>query len=179
MPEWTAGAADDNVDEEMLVVRDGSEHEFEPSDVLSTAEMADIEEVYRELDSDGNGVLTINEFFANMKADSSYDQAEMIRICAKLDSDQDSRVSLDEFTMARAISKQSVIMESTLNELEKHFKLMDLDGSGAITRAELANVLGGLGYRVDFRELDAIMEQADKDKSGSIGLKEFMMLTKD
>ena len=54
MPGWAADEADD--EEEMLVVRDGSEHEFEPSDVLSAAEMADIEEVYRELDSDGNGV---------------------------------------------------------------------------------------------------------------------------
>ena len=88
---------DDDEMEEMLVVRDGSEHDFDPSDVLSAAEMADIEGVYRELDSDNNGVVTINEFQNSMlKTDPNYDQAEMMRICAKLDSDQDSRVSLDE-----------------------------------------------------------------------------------
>jgi Ca2+-binding EF-hand superfamily protein len=165
-------------DDQMLVVRDGDDRDLDPRDMLTADEINDLHMAYEVLDTDGNGIVTIREFVESMKKDSKYDQLEMDRICSKLDSNRDSRVSLDEFLMARAMSKHSVITESNVMMLEEHFTMMDLDGSGAITRHELTNLIAGLGIRVREKEINSIMKQADADKNGKIGKVEFIQITK-
>jgi Ca2+-binding EF-hand superfamily protein len=172
------GRDNDGDEDQMLIVRDEDDRDFDPSDVLSADEINDIEEVYTLLDLDGNGVVTIREFSASMKAVSNYTQFEVDQITSRLDADHDSRVSMEEFIMARAMAKHNVLTETNAKELEDHFALMDLDGSGAITRHELCNLIAGLGVPVREVEVNAIMEQADSDRNGKIGIKEFIRVTK-
>lgn len=54
------------------------------------------------------------------------------------------------------------------------FREFDKDGSGAIDRAELDAVFKELGKTMPQKDIDRIIELADKDKSGTLDYEEFM-----
>lgn len=63
-----------------------------------------------------------------------------------------------------------------LTEFRKFFGAFDADGNGTITRDELLKVVQSLGERVSSAALDALLEEADLDKSGGIEFGEFVQV---
>merc|ERR1712028_69495 len=61
-------------------------------------------------------------------------------------------------------------------EFRKNFNLFDKKRTGAIPIADMGTVLRSLGQNPTEAELQALMEEVDKDKSGTIEFEEFVDL---
>lgn len=64
--------------------------------------------------------------------------------------------------------------KKTLEELLKIFKQFDLDKDGTISPAELSEALMIFGCKPKKEELDNIINELDKDKSGELNFEEFI-----
>merc|ERR1712100_990516 len=76
-------------------------------------------------------------------------------------------------------AKMSDPMEFTddqKKEFRKNFNLFDKKRTGAIPIADMGTVLRSLGQNPTEAELQALMEEVDKDKSGTIEFDEFVDL---
>ncbi|KAJ8445135.1 hypothetical protein Cgig2_029507 [Carnegiea gigantea] len=64
--------------------------------------------------------------------------------------------------------------------LMQAFQAFDSDNDGRINEAELAGIMGSLGYKTTDQEVRAMMSQADANRDGQLSLAEFLELnTKD
>lgn len=59
-------------------------------------------------------------------------------------------------------------------EMKDVFKMFDKDGSGKISSSEIGSLLYSLGREVTEEEIQKLLEECDKDKSGSVELNEFI-----
>merc|ERR1712093_133645 len=66
--------------------------------------------------------------------------------------------------------------EKQKKEFRKNFNLFDKKRTGAIPIADMGTVLRSLGQNPTEAELQALMEEVDKDKSGTIEFDEFVDL---
>jgi len=65
-------------------------------------------------------------------------------------------------------------MDATAKEIKTVFELYDADGSGYVTKEELASALRQLSsVKPTQEEIDRTMQEADVDNDGLIGLVEF------
>lgn len=53
-------------------------------------------------------------------------------------------------------------------DLKKAFRILDINGDGFITREELQKVLTKMGETLTEKEVDEMMEKADKNRDGKI-----------
>eukprot|EP00435_Cladocopium_sp_Y103_P000367 s1066_g1.t1 len=88
-------------------------------------------------------------------------------------SSADQPLALDEFAVV--IHHFEV---HRAQQIKAQFNQLDEDDSGAIDKAELRRLLWDTGYSVNRDTLDEIFEEVDKDKSGSVELKEFELVLK-
>ncbi|XP_010548415.1 PREDICTED: calcium-binding protein CML19 [Tarenaya hassleriana] len=65
-------------------------------------------------------------------------------------------------------------------EIREVFDLFDIDGSGTIDAAELSVAMRTLGFEINDEQINELMAEVDKDRSGAIDFDEFvqMMTTK-
>ncbi|XP_035705241.1 calmodulin-A isoform X3 [Folsomia candida] len=63
-----------------------------------------------------------------------------------------------------------------VDEYKEAFMLFDKDEDGTISLSELAIVMRALGQRPSETELQAIMDECDQDRNGSIEFNEFLIL---
>ncbi len=61
-------------------------------------------------------------------------------------------------------------------ELLEAFQEFDEDGNGTISKEEFLNFMRKLGYRITLLDLQEMIDQVDKDKSGQIGFDEFKLI---
>merc|ERR1719310_612397 len=97
--------------------------------------------------------------------------------------DLDGEVNYTQFIAAMLDRKRHMQVEAC----RVAFNIFDLDGNGAISKEEIAKVLGGEisnsgGYAISFHdvigvdkaEIDRIVDEVDKDGNGEIDFEEFM-----
>ncbi|CAL9228225.1 unnamed protein product [Arabidopsis halleri] len=65
-------------------------------------------------------------------------------------------------------------------EIREIFDLFDIDGSGSIDASELNVAMRSLGFEMNNEQINELMAEVDKNKSGAIDFEEFvhMMTTK-
>ena len=78
----------------------------------------------------------------------------------------------------RVKKKVKELTEIQRNEIEKAFKLFDVDNSGSIDINELKEAMKALGIYLKKEEIKKIMDEVDEDGSGTIELREFTDLMK-
>jgi len=88
-------------------------------------------------------------------------------------SSADQPLALDEFAV---VIRHFEVHRA--QQIKAQFNQLDEDGSGAIDKAELRRLLWDTGYSVNRDTLDEIFDEVDKDKSGSVELKEFELVLK-
>uniref|UniRef100_A0A7C9DW68 EF-hand domain-containing protein n=1 Tax=Opuntia streptacantha TaxID=393608 RepID=A0A7C9DW68_OPUST len=84
--------------------------------------------------------------------------------------------------MAQLGANTSVEAEtlSHVLSLMQAFQAFDSDNDGCINEAELAGIMGSLGYKITDQEVRAMMSQADTNRDGQLSLAEYLELnTKD
>lgn len=68
------------------------------------------------------------------------------------------------------------LTEEQIAEFKEAFQIFDKDGDGSITTKELGTVMRSLGQNPSEEELTSMIEEVDKDGSGTIDFKEFISL---
>jgi len=146
---------------------------FIVTQMTSQSEKDELQRTFQALDKDGNGVLTKEELidgYRKVFADKSDAEAEVRRIIEEVDINNSGYIDFTEFVVA-AMNREKLL---SAKKLEQAFAMFDQDSDGFITRAELANVMGGI--ELDDDQWKALVEEVDTNKDGKISQDEFMNL---
>ena len=130
-------------------------------------------DLFRQFDTNGDGVLSKQEVMEGYKAYLGDMEAEKEaeRIMQEVDLDKSGTIDYNEFILA-ALNRQKVLNKE---KLEATFKMFDKDGNGKISADEIRIILGNTNEK---SALDAIINEVDVNGDGEVSLIEFkeMML---
>lgn len=148
---------------------------FIASQLLTKAELTELNQIFRSLDVDGKGKVTENELYnACVRVwGERIPKEEMNKIVKEIDIDGNGFIDYTEFILA-SMNKEKML---TTERLEATFNLFDKDGSGKITAKELKEILEI--HDVEDSSWDNLIAEVDSNGDGGVDLKEFknMMLT--
>ncbi|CAK88776.1 unnamed protein product (macronuclear) [Paramecium tetraurelia] len=131
---------------------------------LNEQEIADLGKLFKQLDKNGDGVLTIDELREGLIGMSDVQAKELGNIIKSIDTDGNGTINYTEF-LAATMEKRNYT---------RHFKMLDLDGSGKIDKHELQTVLGKSEKIIDEKYWDDMIKEADKNGDGEIDYNEFI-----
>jgi len=144
---------------------------------LNEKHIQHLKEVFVSLDKNQDGVLTFNELsagVASLEGDTTKAVVkELEEVMADIDTDASASLEYTEF-IAATLNRRSFQEESTLWSA---FCLFDKDGSGAISKKELEDILTNQEEVKDLMEgptVTKILADVDGDADGSINFQEFM-----
>ena len=147
---------------------------FIASQLLTKAELTELNQIFRSLDVDGKGKVTENELYnACVRVwGERIPKEEMNKIVKEIDIDGNGFIDYTEFILA-SMNKEKML---TTERLEATFNLFDKDGSGKITAKELKEILEI--HDVEDSSWDNLIAEVDSNGDGGVDLKEFkdMML---
>ncbi|KAI4341309.1 hypothetical protein MLD38_026045 [Melastoma candidum] len=144
------------------------------ADSLSEEEIAGLKEMFKMIDADGSGQITMEELRVGLeKVGADLKETDLIDLMQAADIDNSGTIDYGEFIAAML----------HLNKIEKEdhlyaaFSYFDKDGSGYITQDELQHAceqFGLVGVRVE-----DIIREVDQDNDGRIDYSEFVAMMQD
>lgn len=146
---------------------------FITSQLLTQEQTAQIRDVFRSLDRNGDGRLSKDELLLAYRQHNTEEQTQEIveNVMRKVDVDKNGFIDYSEF-LAASINVQTLTSKANL---EQAFRLFDKDGSGKITIQEVKEILGG-DQQVSDSAWQQIMKEVDANSDGEIDLKEFISM---
>jgi len=135
--------------------------------------IADVKGLFKEIDIDGDGLLTKEEMLNSPGC--KFDKEQVNAIYELGDSNGDEVLDMGEFiailypTAGEALTKLSKNYH-TIDEVKHLFKQLDFDNDGSITRQELSEGV----IRFSPQEVEAIMALGDVNDDGSLDMEEFI-----
>lgn len=129
-------------------------------------------DAFRLVDPNQNFLIEPSDYFTiaeNLGIESKVSPSEFSDLLFGTDVDNQRSVGFAEFADTLAGLKNETTEEAALT-----FSVFDRDGSQAITRENLAEVLGAFNVALSDPEMDALFEEGDKDKDGSLSIAEFL-----
>ncbi|XP_010541306.1 PREDICTED: calcium-dependent protein kinase 3 [Tarenaya hassleriana] len=143
---------------------------------LSEEEIVGLKEMFRSLDSDNSGTITLEEMRAGLpKLGSKITEAEIRQLMEAADVDGDGSIDYLEFI--------SATMHMNRIEREDHlytaFQYFDKDNSGYITMEELEQAMKKYNVGGDEKKsIKEIIAEVDTDHDGRINYEEFVAMMK-
>jgi Ca2+-binding EF-hand superfamily protein len=144
------------------------------TDLFSALELKQISNAFEEIDSNGDGHITLEELntvLARMAADGTPGASktgEQVRnLMALGDIDNDGTLSFKEL-LAHASSRKLIAKEERLRSL---FELIDEDGNGRITLEEIDKLTHG---QIPRAELESMIAEVDRDNDQTLDYDEFV-----
>jgi calcium-dependent protein kinase len=127
------------------------------SQLYSTRDKEALLKVFREMDSDGDGVIEKSELISvfNAHSHSTLSEPEIEKILQLIDTNGSGRIDFTEFLVAA--SNEEKMLER--QRLENAFNYLDADHSGFITIEEVKAFLDGSSETSD--EIKKIFEEVD------------------
>lgn len=121
-----------------------------PPGLISSEQLADIASIWKKLDTDGSGTLSLQELDRALKLlgyeSGDEDTAELIRL---IDADGSGVIEWEEF---RTLLVTKVVEESNQVEVDFTFAMLDLNGDGHIDAKEVQALLMHAGERLSEAE---------------------------
>jgi len=136
---------------------------------FSAQMVENFKEAFALFDQAGHGVVTTADLGRVMRAlglEPSNDELE--NMITEVDGSGKGAVDFAEF-----MSMMSKNGTSTAAEIKETFTLFNKSGSGSITAADLATVLGELGDPASPEEVQEMINLADVSKAGGVGFADF------
>lgn len=114
----------------------------------------------------------------SLKRKVNLSEKAIVKLVKEADMNGDGSIDVDEFlNMVESGPKRMVIHKALIQRagVRKTFQKYDKDGNGYITRNEFRKIVEDK-YQATLMasQVDALMDQADVDKSGKIEFEEFM-----
>jgi len=127
-------------------------------------------------DTDKTGSIDYHELKVAMRAlGFNVQKQEVVKIMKDYDRNNTGKISFADFA---EIMGEKVLQRDPEEEMKKAFALFDDDDSGTISLKNLRRVSRELGEVLSEDELNAMIEEFDKDQDGEINLEEFMAIMK-
>eukprot|EP00457_Paulinella_chromatophora_P006455 gb/GEZN01006473.1/.p1 GENE.gb/GEZN01006473.1/~~gb/GEZN01006473.1/.p1 ORF type:complete len:503 (+),score=77.21 gb/GEZN01006473.1/:68-1576(+) len=140
------------------------------SDTLTTDELEVLEKTFKEIDENGDGVLTMTEIKKALEkqcGDTLDVTKELAGIMASVDVDGDGVLSYEELKLT-CIHRKLIAKEERVWEA---FCKLDMDGDGRISAIEIGKVLGK-----EAKEVDILLKEVDRNGDGIVDYDEFVSL---
>lgn len=156
-----------------LSARAGTKRRFE----LSDEQRQEIREAFELFDSDKNGLIDAHEMKVAMRA-LGFDvrKEEVLRMmdeCPTKDYNNRSFIDLQSFT---DLMTEKFSQRDPRQEMIKAFQLFDENNTGKINLRALRRVARELGENMTDDELQAMIDEFDKDQDGEINQEEFLSI---
>jgi len=126
-----------------------------PPGLISRDQIADIASIWKKLDSDGSGSLSLAELDKALRLlgyENDEDTAELVRL---IDKDGSGQIEWEEF---RSLMVTKVVEESNEVEMDFTFDMLDLNGDGDISGDELKALLMHRGEKLSAAEADDLVD---------------------
>lgn len=143
-------------------------------------------ERFKMADVDGNGRIDREELRALLESTEQgtaylftehwLPEAELEKVMKTYDTDGSGDISFDEF---KQLIYDGILLDGKFSEYEDAFNAVDSSGNGTIGATELAKLFAELGQPLSMEKLVDIMQQYDKDESGQIDFREFLLMFRD
>ena len=139
---------------------------------ISEEEVAGLKELFKQIDADSSGNITIEELREAMKKDNSpLQDSEIMDLLEAADVDGDGTIDYEEF-LAATLQASRLNTDENLKAAFEHF---DADGSGQITKDELMQALKNI-KGLSEEHINVIVEDVDRDDNGEIDYAEFVAM---
>ena len=145
--------------------------------------MAELEQVFRRYDANGDGKISAEELTSVLRAlGAPPGPGEVRRMMEEMDADRDGFVDLSEFAAFHCgphqqgeggdadAKEQEAATEA---ELREAFRMYDADRNGLISARELHRVLRQLGDKCSVADCSRMIRSVDADGDGSVNFEEF------
>ncbi|KAI3512028.1 hypothetical protein L1887_19191 [Cichorium endivia] len=141
---------------------------------LSEEEIAGLKEMFKMIDADGSGQITLEELKKGLeKVGADLKDSEIVHLMEAADIDNSGTIDYGEF-VAAMLHINKVHKE---DHMYAAFSYFDKDGSGYITADELQQACEQFG--LGDIHLDEVMRDIDKDNDGRIDYSEFAAMMKE
>ncbi|OVA03199.1 EF-hand domain [Macleaya cordata] len=138
----------------------------------STRPVQELEQVFKKLDTDGDGQISWIELGSMMSSSGcTSNEDELRKIIKSVDSNGDGFIDLSEFIELNAVDN-----EKHFEDVKLAFSLMDANGDGSISPQELQNVLRNLGDDASIQDCTNMISAVDSDGDGYVSLEAFMKM---
>merc|ERR1711998_352099 len=132
----------------------------------------EVKEAFDLFDTDGSGAIDAKELKIAMQAlGFNPTTEEVAKMVKDIDCDGNSTVEFEEFI---EMMEGKMSGKDPVEEMKKAFKLYDKDGKGKITIDDMKRVGKELGEALSEDELQAILDESDRDGSGTLTEEEFI-----
>ena len=143
---------------------------------LSDEQKQEIKEAFELFDTDKTGTIDYHELKVCMRA-LGFDvkKQEVLNLMREYDREGSGQIEYPDFLeiMTTKISERDPI-----EEISKAFKLFDEDGTGKISLRNLRRVAREMQENLSDDELQAMIDEFDKDGDGEINESEFLAIMK-
>ncbi|KAF5200120.1 Calcium-dependent protein kinase [Thalictrum thalictroides] len=141
---------------------------------LSEEEIAGLKEMFKMIDTDNSGHITLEELKAGLeRVGANLNQSEITELMQAADIDNSGTIDYGEF-LAATLHLNKVEKE---DHLFSAFSYLDKDGSGYITQDELQQACKQFG--IDDNRLEEMIHEVDHNNDGRIDYSEFVDMMKD
>jgi calcium-dependent protein kinase len=144
---------------------------------LPAGKIDHLRQAFEKMDKNGDGVLSAHELYQGLK-ESGVEESKLLELLKDIDSDGSGFIEYTEF-IAAAWDFQRNLQSSIVWGV---FKLFDTDGSGAVSKKEIKQLLcTNRNQRDSLQEafpdtLEEAIDELDKDGNGQIDFEEFKIL---
>ncbi|KAG5243110.1 calcium-dependent protein [Salix suchowensis] len=145
------------------------------ADFLSTEEVEDIKEMFKRMDTDNDGIISIEELKTGLRSSGSQlAESEVQMLVEAVDASGKGKLDYGEFVAV------SLHLQRMANDehLRKAFSYFDKDGDGYIEPDELRDALMEDGADDCTDVANDIFQEVDTDKDGRISYDEFFAMMK-
>ena len=141
--------------------------------VSSTDMVKELKQIFRELDTDGNGTLSYEEIKEGFKKYSkAITDKEFDDIMKQIDADKNECIEYEEF-IAATINLDKLLTDQYLRMA---FNAFDKDGSKELSANEIKEALGLINEDTDSNLIHNIIKEIDVNGDGNISFEEFKEL---
>jgi len=143
---------------------------------LTEEQKQEIKEAFDLFDTDKTGTIDYHELKVAMRA-LGFDvrKVEVLEIMREYDRENTGQIEYHDFL---DIMTQKINDRDPTEEILKAFKLFDEDSTGRISLKNLRRVAKELGENLTDEELQAMIDEFDKDQDGEINEQEFLNIMK-
>ena len=145
-----------------------------PGKTLNEREQAELKEAFDLFDHEKSGKLNIHELKVLMHAlGFQVKKRDVVKCIHDIEPTNEGHV---DFSLYAQIMAEKYSLRDPEEEILKAFQLFDHDGSGKISLKNMRHVAAELGEDLADEELQAMIEEFDRDQDGEISQEEFLTI---